>query len=81
MSQLILMISGVALILIGVVLVIVQMSLEFKHPNQKHPGRSVDVTGPFKTKATLNTTYPGLVMIFLGTLLEIAGYLATAPWK
>lgn len=81
MIQLVVVISGAALIVLGAILVVVQMILQNRYPKAKHASRSLDVSGPFKIKAALKTTYVGLLMILLGIVLELVGYLATAPWK
>jgi hypothetical protein len=81
MPQLIILISGAVLILTGIILVVFQMILQMKRPDVKFQPRSLNVAGPFKTKGALKTTYAGLVMILLGVVMEIVGYLATAPWK
>ena len=69
------------LIVVGTILVVFQMILQVKYPEARFSPRSVNIVGPFKTKAALKTTYSGLVMILIGGLMEIVGYLATAPWK
>jgi len=81
MPQLIIIVSGAVLIVAGIVLVTFQMVVQLKRPKAKFASRSVDLGGPFKTKAALKTTYAGLVMILLGVVMEIVGYLATAPWR
>lgn len=80
-AQLIIMISGAGLIIVGTILVVFQMILQVKFPEVRFPPREINVSGPFKTKAGLRTTYSGLVMIVVGALMEIIGYLATTPWK
>jgi hypothetical protein len=33
------------------------------------------------TKAAVQTTYVGLIIVFVGAFLEIVGYVASRPWK
>lgn len=81
MPQLIIIVSGAVLMLTGIVLVAIEMRIQQGQPVEKRATRSFNVSGPFKTKASLKTTYAGLVMILLGVAMEVVGYLATAPWK
>jgi uncharacterized membrane protein len=81
MPQLIVIVSGAVLMLTGIVLVVIEMRIQMNSPGTKRITRSFNVSGPFKTKATLKTTYAGLVMILLGAVMEVVAYLATAPWK
>jgi len=41
------------------------------------PSRSIDVRAPAGGGIGLTTTYPGLVLAALGTLLHVAGYLGS----
>lgn len=84
LPQLIIMLSGAALMIVGVVLVAYQV-LDERHaarmasmpvdPNSQHmlvdPSKGVD----------LSTRFVGLEIIVIGAVLEIAGFLGLRPWK
>ncbi len=74
LPQLIIMLSGAALIIIGVALV----CLQFYHESQMQGltpvmrGLTVDPRGT----SSLQTTYVGLIVIAIGAVLEVVGILA-----
>jgi uncharacterized membrane protein len=70
--------SGVALIAVGVILICVQIWLQVAVPAFQAPSRSLGVEG-LGTKASVQTTYVGLVLVVLGAFLEIIGYLGARP--
>ena len=78
--QMTIMFSGVFLIVVGVALVVVQMWLEVTAPEIKFAPRGLAMEGA-GAKASVNTTYVGLVLAVLGAFLEMVGYLAARPWK
>lgn len=79
--QLIIMLSGAALIIAGLVLIAVQFYQEVLavEPRTQLPTRTIetDPSGGLK----LTTTYVGLVVVAIGALLETVGYLAALPWR
>jgi Flp pilus assembly protein TadB len=79
LPQLIIMLSGATLIVIGVVLLVLQLSTELNQPAFIPETRSLETTptGGFK----LTTTYVGLVVLVIGATLEIVGYVASTPWR
>jgi hypothetical protein len=76
--QLIIMLSGAALILAGIALIVWQMQHEFATPNFVPEGRS----GTLNTSGfTVTTTHDGIIISFVGALLEIIGYIGAVPWR
>jgi uncharacterized membrane protein len=78
--QLVIMLSGAVLMVVGVVLVVVQLAHELSLPTFSGGAtRSVETspTGGIK----LSTTYVGLVVLAIGAALEIVGYVAATPWR
>jgi uncharacterized membrane protein len=84
LPQLIIMLSGAALIVVGVVLVALQLHNEAQavhmasqpfDPREQRilvdPGKGVDLT----------TRFVGLEIIIVGAALEIAGFLGLKPWR
>jgi hypothetical protein len=57
--------SGVALIAVGVILICVQIWLQVTVPACQAPSRSLGVEG-LGAKASVQTTYVGLVLVVLG---------------
>lgn len=78
-AQVIIMLSGAALIVVGVVLVVLQFQHQLSMPDFVPRTRSVRVqpTGAFDIKAT----HAGLVLVAIGAFLEAVGYMATVPWR
>lgn len=79
LPQLIIMLSGAALMVVGVVLVIVQLTHELNTPGFAGSSRSLETTPTGGIK--LSTTYVGLVILAIGAALEIVGYVASRPWS
>jgi hypothetical protein len=76
--QLIIMLSGAALILAGIALIIWQMQHEFAIPNFIPEGRS----GTLSTSGlSVTTTHDGIILAFVGALLQIIGYIGAVPWR
>lgn len=77
--QLVIMVSGAALIVTGLVLITVQFYQEVLVLGSRPASRSIetDPSGGLK----LTTTYVGLVVVAIGALLETVGYLAALPWR
>jgi hypothetical protein len=78
LRQTIIMASGAALILVGLILIIFQMVREGRGGhNGKNKGTEVrDSFAPDRAQAQVRTNYVGVGMILLGTLLEIIGVFA-----
>jgi uncharacterized membrane protein len=79
LPQLMIMISGVALILAGLVLVVLQIQHEMSMPSFTPAPRSIETTPTGGIK--LSTTYVGLVVMAIGAALEIVGFVAATPWR
>ena len=79
-AQLIIMLSGALLIVVGIGLIIAQMWVEVSIPAHEFAHRSATFEGA-GTKASVQTTYVGLIVLFVGAFLEIIGYVAGKPWK
>lgn len=79
MPQLIIMLSGAVLIVIGTVLVFVQLMHEMNQPAFAPPTRALETTPTGGIQ--LSTTYVGLVVLAIGAALEIVGYVASTPWR
>ena len=77
-SQAVIMWSGVALICAGILLVGAQIWIQIYVPTFQAASRSLGVEG-LGTKASLQTTYIGLILVVLGAFLEIIGYLGARP--
>lgn len=78
--QLILLITGTTLIIVGIGLVIAQMFIQVDAPDVPFPTRSLNIDAP-GASASVQTTYVGLVMIVIGAVLEIVAYVGGRPWK
>lgn len=78
--QLILLISGTTLIVVGIGLVIAQVFIQVDAPEVTFPTRSLGIDAP-SASATVETTYVGLVIIVIGAVLEIVAYVGGRPWK
>lgn len=74
------MLSGALLIVVGIGLVIGQMWIEVTIPATQFDPRGATFEGA-GAKASVQTTYVGLIVLFVGALLEIIGYVAGKPWK
>ena len=79
-AQRIIMLSGAVLIVAGIGLIIAQMWIEVTQPQHAFSQRGASLEGA-GTKATVQTTYVGLIIVFVGAFLEIVGYVASRPWK
>ena len=79
-AQLIIMLSGALLIVVGIGLIIVQMWIEVTMPAHDFAQRGAMLEGA-GTKASVQTTYVGVIVLFLGAFLEIIGYVAGKPWN
>jgi hypothetical protein len=82
--QLIIMLSGALLIVVGVTAVCFQAYMEITSqtldPARFSPGPSNDLLArPSEFKIT--TRFAGIELIVIGALLQIVGYLGTQPWK
>lgn len=77
MPQLIIMLSGAVLLMVGVVLV----SIQFGHEMMAGIPASPRALKGGKEGAELTTTYIGLMVTAIGAFLETVGYLATLPWR
>ena len=77
-AQALIMWSGVALICAGVILIGAQIWIQVNVPTFQAQSRSLGVEG-LGTKASLQTTYIGLVLVVVGAFLEIIGYLGARP--
>jgi hypothetical protein len=78
LRQTIIMASGAALILVGLILIIFQMIRENRGGrNGKNKGTEVrDSFAPDRPQAQVRTNYVGVGMILIGTMLEIIGVFA-----
>lgn len=77
--QLIIMLSGAALITVGIMLVIMQFAHEMQLPQYMPSTRGLEF-GPAEG-IKLSTTYVGLILVGIGAFLEVVGFGATIPWK
>jgi energy-converting hydrogenase Eha subunit E len=77
--QLIIMLSGAALIVVGVILVILQLNHELALSSFNPSSRALQTspTGGLQ----LATTYVGLIVLAIGATLEIVGFVAASPWR
>jgi hypothetical protein len=74
------MLSGALLVVVGIGLIIAQMWIEVTIPAQEFAKRSAAFKGA-GTEASVQTTYVGLIVLYVGAFLEIIGYVAGKPWK
>ena len=74
------MLTGAFLIFVGVGFIAAQIWLQVISPETTFPSRGLDVEGA-GAKASLKTTYVGLVLVMVGAILEVIGFLADKPWK
>lgn len=79
-AQLIIMLSGALLIVVGIGLIVAQMWIEVTIPAHAFDQRSGMLKGA-GTEVSVQTTYVGLIVLFVGAFLEIVGYVAGRPWK
>ena len=81
-AQLIVVCSGALLIVGGLSLIIAQFWLEasLAADGPPIPSRSANIDAG-GIAASLQTTYVGLVVLVVGAVLEIVGFLATSPWR
>jgi hypothetical protein len=79
-AQLIIMLSGALLIVVGIGLIIAQMWIEVTIPAHEFAQRGATLEGA-GTKTSVQTTYVGLIVLFVGAFLEIIGYVTSSPWK
>ena len=79
LPQLIIMLSGAALMVVGVVLIVVQLAHELNAPAFEATSRTLETTPTGGIR--LSTTYVGLVVLALGAALEIVGFVASRPWS
>ena len=79
-AQLIIMLSGALLVVVGIGLIIAQMWIEVTIPAHDFAKRGATFTGA-GTQASVETTYVGLIVLYVGAFLEIIGYVAGKPWK
>ena len=68
-SQLIVMSSGLALIMVGLVLTVLQFSRNMRRGEFTARSLSAGTEG-----VSLSTTYVGLILVAIGALLEAVGY-------
>lgn len=78
--QTLVMLTGLFLIVVGVGLIVAQIWIQVDNPDFDAPSRSLDVGGA-GAEASVQTTYPGVVLTVLGVVLEAVGFLATKPWR
>jgi uncharacterized membrane protein len=80
--QLIVVCSGALLIVGGLSLIIAQFWLEasLAADGPQFPSRSANVEAG-GIAASVQTTYVGLVVLVVGAVLEVVGFLATRPWR
>ena len=77
--QLIIMISGVALLVVGIGLIIPQFIVEMLIYRQS---KIIDLSTINASRGiTLGTHYVGVMVVAIGATLEIIGYISTLPWK
>jgi hypothetical protein len=79
-AQLIIMVCSAILIIFGLGLIAVQMWVQVTAPDIEFRPRGIGLE-TMGTKASVNTTYVGLIIVVVGAFLEIVGYLASKPWK
>lgn len=77
--QMMIMLTGAFLIIVGVGLIVFQMWVETTSPGIQFNPRSLNIEG-VGAKASITTTYVGLIIAAIGSVLEIVGYLASKPW-
>lgn len=79
LPQILIMLSGAILIVVGVVLIVVQFQHELAAPTISAFPRSLETSPSGGIK--LVTTYVGLIVVGIGAALETVGYVATTPWR
>jgi uncharacterized membrane protein len=77
-AQLIVLLSGALLIVVGLVLVCWQFYILASMPKPNFPDRELQVT---QQAIHLRTTYVGLMVLVTGAVLEAVGYLSAFPWR
>lgn len=76
--QAVIMGTGLVLIVMGIVAIGAQLFVEVQQSGMyRASSRSIEVT---TTSAKLSTTFVGLPLVLLGSILEVVGYLAGRPW-
>ena len=78
--QWLIMATGVALVAVGVVLIVAQIWLQITLPEVQFPSRSANLEG-VGAKASVTTTYVGLVLVVIGAFLEVIGFIGSKPWS
>jgi uncharacterized membrane protein len=76
--QLIIVISGAVLIVMGMVAIGVQLFNQFMHNDFGGGFSRMDIVPP---RAGLVTSYVGMELVVIGAVLEMVGYIGTAPWR
>ena len=79
LPQIIIMLSGAILIVVGLVLVALQFQHDTNMPAHAPDTRVLETTPTGGLKLT--TTYVGLIVLGIGAALEIVGYVAALPWR
>jgi hypothetical protein len=77
--QMLIMVSGALLILVGVIAVCLQSYRETNTPNL-----TAGLTQELKAAPTsfqVTTRFPGIELIIIGAVLELAGYFGSRPWS
>jgi uncharacterized membrane protein len=78
-SQLIIMTSGAVLIVVGIGLIIPQFYIEMSIYAQI---KSIGPSGFDASRGLhISTSYVGVMVLGLGAVLEIIGYISVVPWK
>jgi hypothetical protein len=75
--QVLIMATGAALVLTGIILVIVQKP----PPYGRLPQTNVLTASGLGANFRVTTERPGLSLIVVGAILLCVGFLATLPWK
>jgi hypothetical protein len=76
--QTLIMFSGMALIILGLIGITAQFIIESKFMLTPLPLSNVNVG---TQQLSASTHYVGLELVLVGALLEIVGYLAATPWR
>ncbi|TCL76165.1 hypothetical protein [Rhizobium sp. BK251] len=77
--QALIMMTGLMLVVLGVLAIGAQLLNEFYYPLDYAPQRQEMIVSPDELQA--GTRFVGIELILVGALLEIVGYLATSPWR
>ena len=82
LPQLIIMLSGTLLIIVGVAAVCFQSYIEITSRTFDQFGAGLSNTLVAQpNQFHITTRFPGLELVVVGALLEIVGYLGTRPWN